>query len=111
MNTVTYQIATLVISLIGVILSGLIVPWLRMKIGKEKISQVQMWVNVAVAAAEQIFSAPQQGPSKKVYVIEFLESKGIKITEQELNVLIEAAVFELNKAREIMFIDDAYDDL
>ena len=111
MNNTTYQIATLVISLIGVILSGLIVPWLRMKIGKEKISQVQMWVNVAVAAAEQIFSAPQQGPSKKVYVIEFLESKGIKITEQELNVLIEAAVFELNKAREIMFIDDAYDDL
>ena len=87
MNNTTYQIATLVISLIGVILSGLIVPWLRMKIGKEKISQVQMWVNVAVAAAEQIFSAPQQGPSKKVYVIEFLESKGIKITEQELKCI------------------------
>lgn len=108
MNTVTYQIATLVISLIGVILTGLVVPLIKTKINKDKLTVVEMWVNVAVAAAEQIFSAPAQGASKKMYVIEFLKSKGITITEQELDVLIEAAVFELNKAREIMFIDDAY---
>ena len=111
MNTITYQIATLVISLIGVILTGLVVPLIKTKINKDKLTVIEMWVNVAVAAAEQIFSAPQQGPSKKMYVIEFLKSKGITITEQELDVLIEAAVFELNKARDVIFIDDAYDDL
>jgi hypothetical protein len=105
MSNTMYQIFMLLISLLGVILTGLIVPWLKIKIGKEKMSQVQMWVNVAVAAAEQIFSMPGAGIQKKVYVIEFLKSKGITITEQELDALIEAAVYELNRAKFLMFED------
>jgi hypothetical protein len=105
MSNTTYQIFMLLISLIGVLLTGLVVPWLRMKIGKEKLDNVQMWVNVAVAAAEQIFSVPGSGAQKKIYVIEFLKTKGITITEQELDALIEAAVYELNRAKFLMFED------
>jgi len=100
-----YQIFMLLISLLGVILTGLVVPWLKIKIGKEKMSQVQMWVNIAVAAAEQIFSVPGAGAQKKIYVIEFLKTKGITITEQELDALIEAAVYELNRAKFLIFED------
>ena len=35
-----------------------------------------MWVNIAVAAAEQIFSVPGAGTQKKIYVIEFFKDKG-----------------------------------
>lgn len=106
MNNVVYQIATLIISLIGVVLTSLVVPLVKTKVNKNKLTIAEMWVNVAVAAAEQIFSAPQQGTNKKIYVIEFLNSKGIKLTEEELNVLIEAAVYELNRAKDMLFIEE-----
>lgn len=106
MNNVVYQIATLIISLIGVVLTSLVVPLIKTKVNKNKLTIAEMWVNVAVAAAEQIFSAPQQGTNKKIYVIEFLNSKGIKLTEEELNVLIEAAVYELNRAKDMLFIEE-----
>jgi hypothetical protein len=106
MNNVVYQIATLIISLIGVVLTSLVVPLVKTKVNKNKLTIAEMWVNVAVAAAEQIFSAPQQGTNKKIYVIEFLNSKGITLTEEELNVLIEAAVYELNRAKDMLFIEE-----
>ncbi|HAS91921.1 MAG TPA: holin [Clostridiales bacterium] len=106
MNNVVYQIATLIISLIGVVLTSLVVPLVKTKVNKNKLTIAEMWVNVAVAAAEQIFSAPQQGTNKKKYVIEFLNSKGITLTEEELNVLIEAAVYELNRAKDMLFIEE-----
>lgn len=106
MNNTAYQIVTLLISLIGVILTSLVVPLIKAKISKEKLTQVEMWVNVAVAAAEQIFNAPHQGVSKKVYVVEFLQSKGIKISEQELDVLIESAVYEINRAKGMLLYTD-----
>lgn len=106
MNNVVYQIATLIISLIGVVLTSLVVPLVKTKVNKNKLTIAEMWVNVAVAAAEQIFLAPQQGTNKKIYVIEFLNSKGIKLTEEELNVLIEAAVYELNRAKDMLFIEE-----
>lgn len=105
MSNVSYQIATLIISLIGVILTGLVVPWLRIKLSNEKLDSVQMWVNIAVAAAEQIFSVPDSGIKKKMYVMEFLKTKGITITDQELDALIEAAVFEINRATNLLFED------
>lgn len=105
MSNISYQIATLVISLIGVILTGLVVPWLRMKLTNEKLDTVERWVNVAVAAAEQIFSVPDSGIKKKMYVMEFLKSKGITITDQELDALIEAAVYEVNRAKNLLFED------
>ncbi len=43
-----------------------------------------------------IYKEAGQGKLKKEYVIDFLTSKGISITMQELDVLIEAAVKELN---------------
>ena len=105
MSNISYQIITLVISLIGVILTGLVVPWLRIKLTNEKLDSVQMWVNIAVAAAEQMFSEPKSGKYKKTYVAEFLKTKGITITDQELDALIESAVYEINRATNLLFED------
>ncbi|MDF2881664.1 MAG: hypothetical protein K0R54_2221 [Clostridiaceae bacterium] len=108
MNNVTYQILTLVFSILSLVLTYFFVPWLKAKIGNEKLANIEMWVDVAVAAAEQIFKAAGttgQGTAKKIYVIEFLKGKGITITDQELDALIEAAVFEINKAKNLLFTD------
>lgn len=105
MNNLTYQILTLVISLIGVLLTGLVVPWLKTKISNERLTSIELWVNIAVAAAEQMKVAGLITEDKKTFVVKFLKDKGITITDQELNTLIEAAVYELNKAQNLLFTD------
>jgi peroxiredoxin len=110
MNNLTYQILTLVISLIGVVLTGLVVPWLKTKISNEKLTSIESWVNIAVAAAEQMKAAGILTVPKKDYVLAFIKDKGITITDQELDALIEAAVFELNKAQNLLFTDLALQD-
>ena len=105
MSNTMYQILMLVISLIGVLLTGLIVPWLKLKIGNEKIKDIELWVSVAVAAAEQMKVAGllPDGQEKKTYVLQFIRDKGITITDEELDALIEAAVYEINKAKHLLF--------
>jgi hypothetical protein len=107
MSNTTYQIFMLLISLIGVLLTGLVVPWLKLKIGNEKMKDIEKWVTVAVTAAEQMKVAGllPDGQQKKDYVLEFVKDKGITITDQELDALIEAAVYELNRAKFLMFED------
>ncbi len=66
---------------------------------------IELWVNIAVAAAEQMKNAGLLPPdkTKKTFVLKFIRDKGITITDQELDALIEAATFEVNKASEQLF--------
>lgn len=112
MNDVTYQIATLLISLIGVLLTGLAVPWLKAKTTTQQLDMIKLWINIAVAAAEQMKGAGllPDGQAKKEYVLKFIRDKGVTITDQELDALIEAAVYEINKAKHLLFKSiDMYD--
>ena len=105
MNNTMYQIFMLLISLIGVLLTGLVAPWLKFKISNEKMRDIEKWVTVAVTAAEQMKAAGllPHGKKKKDFVLEFIRDKGITITDKELDAMIEAAVFEINKASELLF--------
>ena len=93
-------IVKVIIPILGAILTYLIVPLILQKTTKQQRENVYFWVTVAVGAAEQIYREKGQGKLKKEYVVDFLVSKGINITIQELDVLIEAAVLELNHAKE-----------
>lgn len=89
-----------IIPILGAIITYLIVPFIRQKTTKEQRENIYFWVKVAVQAAEMIYKEKGQGELKKEYVVDFLTSKGIKITIEELDVLIEAAVKELNIIQE-----------
>ena len=89
-----------IIPILGAIITYLIVPFIKQKTTKEQRENIYFWVEVAVSAAEQIYKEKGQGKLKKEYVVDFLVSKGINITIEELDVLIEAAVNELNMAQE-----------
>ena len=89
-----------IIPILGAIITYLIVPFIKQKTTKEQRENIYFWVKVAVQAAEQIYKEKGQGKLKKEYVVDFLVSKGINITIQELDVLIEAAVKELNIIQE-----------
>lgn len=112
MENVIPQIISLLITIIGLILTYYVVPILKNKISDEKLSIVEMWVNIAVAAAEQMKDAGllPEGKQKKDYVLQFVRDKGITITDEELDALIEAAVYEINKAKHLLFKNLDYID-
>lgn len=93
------QIGTIIIALIGAIITYIIVPYVKARTTKQQQENIAFWVRVAVNAAEQLFGDPGMGKKKKEYVLDFLEKMGFKITMDELNILIEAAVLELNKIK------------
>ena len=84
-----------VIMLICAIISAFVIPWLKKKVGSERMAEFLGWVDIAVAAAEQLFNADAT-QAKKQYVIAFLGAKGITYNELEVDAAIEAAVIRLH---------------
>lgn len=86
-----------VLSIVSVLVTGVLVPVLKQKYGKEKVLSVMEAVDIAVKAAEQIYEDSNQGNLKKQYVLMRLNEQGFKVTEKELDDMIEASVLELNR--------------
>lgn len=61
--------------------------------------KLEKWVKIAVQAAEMIYKGSGLGKQKKQDVINFITSK-FKVSKEELDRLIEAAVFEMNRLKE-----------
>lgn len=89
------QIVSAVIALIVGVISAFLVPYLKNKLGDQKLEKVKFWVNIAVEAAEMIYVGTGRGQEKKAYVLEFLNSKGFTLDMAEIDNLIEAAVLQL----------------
>ena len=90
------EIIMALIGLLGAIITGVLIPYIRSRTTKEQRENIYTIVQLAVKAAEQIYFKPGQGEKKKEYVVNYLSAKGIKLTVEDLDVLIEAAVKELN---------------
>ena len=96
MDNRLFQIILAVIPVLCTILTVYIIPYIKAKIGTENLSKYEYWVNIAVKAAEMIWTETGHGTDKKQYVVEFMNnmfnSKKIIITEEQINLLIESAV-------------------
>lgn len=92
-----YQMGMLFIAVLSAVITYVVVPLLKARLGDQQFAAIKNWVNVAVHAAEQIYRTSGSGAEKKQYVLDFLTGKGLKISGEELDRLIEAAVFEMNK--------------
>ena len=84
-----------VAALIGVVITCILVPFIRSKTTAEQQKEINAWVKIAVSAAEQFFKGSGRGEEKKAYVVKFLQEKGFTIDPDSLDKLIEAAVFNL----------------
>lgn len=84
------------IPILGAIVTYMIVPFIKQKTTESQRKTVVSLVKIAVSAAEQMQEAGLLNIPKKEYVVNFINSKGFKITEEELNIIIEACVKELN---------------
>ena len=96
-----FQVVLMLIPVLGSIVTYFVVPFLKTKISNEQFVQYKEWATLAVKAAEMLWVETGHGTDKKAYVIEYLNNlfnkNKIVITEEQLNVLVEAAVQELNK--------------
>lgn len=103
MNEGLFKIILALIPVIGAILTSFIIPLIKEKIETEKLAKYEYWVTMAVNAAEKLFPEIKSGESKKEYVVNFLNDllnkNKVVVTEEQLNVLIEAAVNELNNIK------------
>ena len=89
-------IIKVIIPILGAIITYMIVPFIMKKTSKEQRDEIVAWVKIAVRAAEQMQEAGLIDIPKKAYVLDFINKKGFDITLKELDMLIEAAVKELN---------------
>ena len=84
-----------IVALVAAIITAFVIPWLKGKIDADKLEEIELWVTVAVEAAEQLYVGSGRGAEKKAYVVQFLQEKGFTLDPDSLDKLIEAAVFNL----------------
>lgn len=83
-----------IITIVSLVLTGIIIPYVRQRIGEEKSETLKKWVSIGVKAAEQIYGS-KTGQEKKEYVVSFLLSKGIVFNVDEVEAMIESEVYKL----------------
>ncbi len=94
------QVIVALIGLVGVVLSTVVIPLLRAKTTAQKWDNAMFWVKLAVQSAEQIYNGTGMGEKKKEYVERFLAEHNVKLDPDQIDVAIEAAVLEIQKAAE-----------
>jgi len=89
-------ILTAGIQLVVIVVLGYLIDYLSAKIGIEKMKRYYEIAKTFVQAVEQKIGAGK-GPDKKAEVFNLLKKViGNKLTDEEIDKLIEAAVFEMN---------------
>lgn len=101
MHEYMVEILIFVITVCGIVITKTIIPYFKQLIKNSEYSDVYDLIEIAVRAAEQKCKTPKQGRSKKAEVYTFishwLDSKGIRLTEDEIDRMIEAAVYSMNE--------------
>ena len=101
MNEIVFEIIKVIVMLVALVIARYLVPWLKEKIGADKLAEAEKCVKYAVLKAQQVLWE-ESGPDKKAYVTEFLKeiltAKNITLSDEQLDVLIEAAVKQMKIA-------------
>lgn len=100
MNQQIFNIVLLVIPVIGAVITGILIPYVKTKISVTQMDEIIKWVTKAVQAAEVLFDVPKSGEEKREYVINFIDkmfnSKKEVITKDQIRILLEAAWKQMN---------------
>ena len=81
--------------LIAVVITAIVIPYIKSKTTTQQQAEINAWVKIAVTAAEQIYNGSGRGAEKKAYVLNWLKQHGITVDEAKLDAMIESAVYEL----------------
>jgi len=89
------KITESVLTIIVLIVSAYVIPWLKTKINYEKLKELEKFCEQAVRSAEQIYTAADW-KLKKQYVLSLINEKaeklGLGLNEAEIDAIIEGIV-------------------
>jgi len=104
MRDIYLEIAKLVLMILAALITRYLIPWIKAKTQSETMSVLIDWAMQAVLAAEQCHQA-QSGAERKAIVTKFIKEllvqKNLALSDDEIDVMIEAAVKQMNVAKEI----------
>lgn len=84
-----------VVTVIVLIISAYVIPWLKNKIGEDKYATIVEFAEIVVRSAEKIYT-PEEWAEKKAYAVQMVTAKckelGIDVSADEINAIIEGAV-------------------
>lgn len=92
------EIIKAVLTIVSILVTAYVVPWLKQKIGESKYNEIIDICQKAVCAAEKIYTA-DQWMLKKEYVFNLIKARakaiGFTVTDEELNAIVEGIVFSV----------------
>lgn len=93
------EILKLIIMIAAALITRYLIPWLKAKTQNETMHAMIDLTMQAVLAAEQVHNS-QTGAERKLIVTRFIKElllqKNISISDEEIDMLIEAAVKQMN---------------
>lgn len=115
MNDIIFEILKAAVVLVLVLVTRYAVPWLKLQADNTKYKWLLQWTELAVKAAEQtIFGTDTSNADRKAIVTEFLKKqlieKNISLSEEQLDTLIEAAVYTLNQEQTQYILPEVISD-
>lgn len=103
MNEVLFEVLKAVVVLVIILVSRYGIPLIKLKLEDTKYKWVVDTAKMAVKAAEQTILGDKTGPEKKAIVTGFIKEqlikKNITMSDKQLDMLIEAAVYTMNKEK------------
>lgn len=115
MSDMVFELVKVAVMLAALVAARYIIPWVKDRMGENQLEQVTRWVKSAVLYAQQTMWSESGAERKKTVeriVWEMLADHNIKITEEQLDILIEAAVKEMKISENAgIVIQTSNDDL
>lgn len=98
MNDIIFEIVKIVVMVLMLLITRYLIPMLKEKIGADKLATAERWAKFAVLKAQQVMWSEKE-QDRKTYVTDFLKEilieKNLALSEEQLDVLIEAAVKQM----------------
>lgn len=114
MDEIIFELVKIVVMVVALVIARYLVPWLKQKIGAEKVAEVSMWAKQAVLMAQQVYK-DWDGQDKKAFVTKYLKkiltAKNISLTDEDIDILIEAAVKQMKMQENSGILIEATDEV
>lgn len=95
MNEITTIIIKAVLAILSVLITTVLVPYLKEQLGDKKFDELTVFIEYAVRCAEQLYT-PEQWKEKKEYVsmrvVKKAKEMHIEISETDIDLIIEGMV-------------------
>lgn len=85
----------LILLLVAAVYTYVLVPFIKAKTTDSQLESLKSFVRVGVRAAEMMYKEHGMGELKKKYVLSYLQDLGYEVNLEEIDAIIEGAVFEL----------------